>query len=287
MRDVEHCRPGSLEEASEMLRMLGPGAVVYAGGTDVIPRMKLGKMSPTHLVNIKRIPGLDRLAFDGRTLSIGALVKFNEIIFSPAVREHMPVLAEVSRMIATPQVRNLATVGGNLCNAAPSADIAPILIALGARATIHTPEGRKTMALEDFFKGPGKTALAPGEMLVSVEVGKPPSSTKAAYIKHEVRETLEIAITGVAVSLALSPEGGCADARVVVAACAPTPMRARKAEDILRGTHLEPASIEKAAEAAAREISPIDDVRAGAAYRREMTALSLKRAIRKAMGVPE
>lgn len=88
-------------------------------------------------------------------------------------------------------------------------------------------------------------------------------------------------------SLALSPEGGCADARVVVAACAPTPMRARKAEDILRGTHLEPASIEEAAEAAAREISPIDDVRAGAAYRREMTALSLKRAIRKAMGVPE
>jgi carbon-monoxide dehydrogenase medium subunit len=273
-----------LEEASRLLRDLGPGAVVYAGGTDVIPRMRLRKISPRHLVNIKKIKGLDGITFDGRTVSMGALAKFNDIVFSPVIREHLPVMADVSAMIGSHQVRNLATIGGNICNAAPSADSAPMLMALGARVRILSPDGEKEMPLEEFFKGPGAVRLAPGEILTRIAVDKPSPTVRAAYIKHEVREALEIAIAGVAVALDIAGNGACKHARVAVAACAPTPVRARRAEAILEGSRLENDVIERAAAAASGEISPIDDVRSCGQYRRDMTAVSLRRAIEKATG---
>jgi carbon-monoxide dehydrogenase medium subunit len=246
--------------------------------------MKLKKLSPQHLVNIKKVPGLDRISFDGKKLSIGALAKFNDIIFSPIIQEHFPVLADVSRMIASHQVRNLATIGGNLCNAAPSADSAPILIVLDAALKIHSAGGPRELPVENFFRGPGAVNLGPGEILTHIELKKPSSDTRAAYIKHEIRETLEIAITGVAVALTLASDGTCRDARVAVAACAPTPVRAREAENILRGTRLDNDTVGRAAEAAVRAISPIDDVRSCSEYRREMTAVSLRRAIDRATG---
>jgi carbon-monoxide dehydrogenase medium subunit len=284
VRQFEYHQPGTLEEASGLLARLGAGAMVYAGGTDIIPRMRLKKLSPGHLVNIKRIPGLKGIDFDGKTLIIGALARLNDIIFSPVVAEHLPVLAGVCRGMASHQVRNLATLGGNLCNAAPSADAPPILIALGARVHIFSPSGKRELSLEEFFRGPGSVALAPGELLTHILVDRPPAEVRCAYYKHEIREALEIAITGVAVALTMGPDGTCRDARVVVAACAPTPLRARGAEGALRGTRLTKEDIRRAGEAAAGEISPIDDVRGSARYRREMTEVSLARAVGRALG---
>jgi CO/xanthine dehydrogenase FAD-binding subunit len=283
-QDLEFHQPATLEEASRLLRQLGPGTIVYAGGTDVIPRMRLKKIAPRHLVNIKRISGLDGISFDGRTIHLGALARFNDIIVSPVVKQHLPVIADVSGMIGSHQVRNLATVGGNICNAAPSADSAPILIALGARLRIFSLQGARETPLETFFKGPGSVHLAPGEILTQILVDKPSPAIRAAYHKHEIREALEIAITGVAVALDISTEGVCRHASVVVAACAPTPVRARRAEAILEGSRLEADVIERAAEAASGDISPIDDVRGCSQYRRDMTGVALVRAIERAMG---
>ena len=284
MKSFEFHQPASLQEASHLLRTLGPGALVYAGGTDVIPRIKLKKIRPDHLVNIKKIPGLKEIRFDGKMITIGALARFNDILFSEVIHEHLPILAEVSRSIASHQVRNLATIGGNLCNAAPSADSAPMLIALGARLRIYSGAGEREMPLEKFFKGPSSVNLNPGEIVTHILVDKPVPGTRSAYIKHKIRETLEIAITGVAVSLNISSDGVCRDARIVVAACAPTPVRCTKAESLLKGTRLEKEDIAKAAESASSEISPIDDVRSCTSYRREMTEVSLRRAIEKAIG---
>jgi carbon-monoxide dehydrogenase medium subunit len=284
LRGFEFHQPGSLEEASRLLRELGQGAMVYAGGTDILPRMRLHKIRPAHLVNIKRIPNLRGIVFSDGRFTIGALTRFNDIIFSPDVNEHLPVLAEVSRTIGSHQVRNLATIGGNLCNAAPSADSAPMLIALGALVRVHAPAGPREILLEDLFKGPGSVRLAPDEILTHILVDKPSPTVRTAYIKHEVRQTLEIAITGVAVALDLAADGACRRARVVVAACAPTPLRARRAESILEGSRLDAETVERAARAASEEITPIDDVRSSARYRREMTAVSLLRAVERAGG---
>jgi carbon-monoxide dehydrogenase medium subunit len=282
--DLEFHQPASLEEASRLLRQLGPGTIIYAGGTDVIPRMRLKKIAPRHLVNIKKVPGLDSISFDGRIIHIGALARFNDIIVSPVIRQHLPALADVSRKIGSYQVRNLATIGGNLCNAAPSADSAPMLIALGARLRIFSPQGPRETPLETFFKGPGSVHLVRGEILTQLLVDKPSPTVRAAYHKHEIREALEIAITGVAVALDLTAEGVCRHARVVVAACAPTPVRARHAEAILEGSRLEADVIDRAAAAAAGDISPIDDVRSCGLYRRDMTGVAFGHAIEKAMG---
>ena len=286
-QDLEFHQPATLEEASRLLRQLGPGAIVYAGGTDVIPRMRLKKIAPRHLVNIKRIKGLDGISFDGHMLHIGALARFNDILGSPIIRQHLPVLADVSGMIGSHQVRNLATIGGNICNAAPSADSAPILLALDARLRIFSPQGARETPLETFFRGPGSVHLSPGEIVTQILVNKPAPTIRAAYHKHEVREALEIAITGVAVALDMTAEGVCRQARVAVSACAPTPLRARRAEATLEGSRLEPDVIEKAAASAAGEISPIDDVRSCSQYRRDMTAVGLVRAIEKAMGAAQ
>ncbi|MDQ7779927.1 MAG: xanthine dehydrogenase family protein subunit M [Planctomycetota bacterium] len=277
MRHFEFHQPRTLKEASNLLGRLGPGAMVYAGGTDIIPRTRLKRLHPDHLVNIKRIPGLSGVQRKGNTLTIGALTTFNDIIFSDVVNSNLPILAEVARTIASHQVRNLATIGGNLCNAAPSADSAPILIALGAALSVCSPRGKRRVLLEDFFKGPGRPNLKRGEIVTHVLLKKPRPTVGCAYMKHKIRQSLEIAITGVAVALDFAG-GECRDARVIVGACAPTPVRARQAESLLKGSALGAQDLAAAADAVRKEISPIDDVRGSAEYRREMTALCLKRA---------
>jgi len=284
VREFQYHDPESLEEASALLRELGPGARLMAGGTDVVPGIRLGKFAPSHIVSLRRVPGIRGVAFDGSTLTMGAASTLNDLIFSDIVCDHVPILSEVLGSIASHQVRNRATLGGNICNAAPSADSAPILIALDARCMTYSPDGEREVYLEDFFKGPGATALAPGEILTHIAVEKPASKTRCAYVKHKIREALEIAITGAAVAVTLSGDGTCEDARVVVGACAPTPVRCRGAEDVLKGSMLDGDTVVMAGDAAVEEISPIDDVRGSAWYRNEMTKVSLERAIEKALG---
>jgi carbon-monoxide dehydrogenase medium subunit len=175
-------------------------------------------------------------------------------------------------------IRNVATIGGNLCNAAPSADTAPALIGLSAKGKVVGPAGEKLVPLEEFFTGPGCIVCEPGELLVEVQVPVPPPGTKGVYLKHG-RSAIDLATVGVAVIMTLEPGVVCRDVKIVLGAVAPTPMRAKKAEEILRGKKVEPVLIEKSAQVAADEARPITDVRASAEYRKEMVKVYTRRAI--------
>lgn len=283
LKTFKYHEPTTLEEASSLLSQLGPDALIFAGGTDIIPKIRYKRLSPGALVNIKRIPGLTAIKLNEH-LSIGALTTFNDICSSEIVRKRYPPIVEVFSDIASHQVRNLATLGGNICNAAPSADSPPILMAYDSEVEIFHGSGTRNLLLEDFFKGPGLTALKKGEILVRVNIPEPKSRTGYAYVKHTVRKSLDIAIVGVAVSITMNDNNICSDARIIVGASAPIPLRVKNAEKMLIGTALLPEDVENAGIAAAGEISPIDDVRGSADYRREMTIVNLKRAVEIARG---
>ncbi|OGO44599.1 MAG: hypothetical protein A2W37_10185 [Chloroflexi bacterium RBG_16_63_12] len=278
MKAFEYFAPRSLAEATEVLAKYQGEARTVAGGTDLLLKMKAGRLSPKAIVNIKRVPELRGLTFNSH-LTLGALTTLEEIKQSSMIRERYPALSDAAATMASVQIRNLATVGGNLCNAAPSADLAPILIALNAAARLAGFKGERRIPLEDFFTGPGTTVLAPGELLVSLEV--PPPAGPSVYLKHSPREHMDIAVVGIGLALRgynpLSQE--CAEPRVVLGAVAPVPLRARRAEAELTGGPLAAERIDRAAKIAAEEAKPIDDVRGSAWYRRRMVAVLTRRGL--------
>lgn len=281
MKPFEYNSPQTLADAARLLGDYGGQARVLAGGTDLLIRMKRKQWTPRALVNLKRIPGLRALALDERgELHIGALVTLNDMTRSPIVRDGLGVLARTAAGMAGVQVRNLATVGGNLCNASPAADMAPPLMALQARAVAVSSQGERVIPLDEFFFDAGRSALAPGEILREILV-PPPNSTHASYVKLEHRAAMDIAIVGVAVSVQFergkTAHAICADARIVLGAVAPTPLRALQAEKVLRGQELTEERIRQAAATAAREAKPIDDVRGSAWYRTEMVEVLTRR----------
>jgi carbon-monoxide dehydrogenase medium subunit len=242
------------------------------------------------VINIKRIPLLNSITCDeSQSLILGTLVKFNEIIYSKTVRKNSPVLVEVSKGIASHQIRNLATIGGNLCNAAPSADSAPILVALDSFLTITGLGGKtRSLPLEQFFTGPGETALAPAEILTQIHIPPLKKRTGMVYIKYSTRRALEIAVVGVAALIHLEKDTNkCCAARIVIAACAPTPLRIYEAEKILVGKKISDRDLEASSQAAGRAVKPITDVRAGDTYRREMVRVQCKRALKEALSRAE
>ena len=286
MFDFEYHSPGTMEEACLLLKKHDGQAQLLAGGTDLLPNIYNQKLAPEHVINIKRIPLLNDITFDeSKGISLGTLVKFNEIIYSKTVQENFPVLVEVSKGIASHQIRNLATIGGNLCNAAPSADPAPILFALDSLLTITGPGGKaRSLPLEQFFTGPGKTALAPAEILTRIHIPPLKKRTGMVYIKYSTRRALEIAVVGVAALIRLEKDTDkCRAARIVISACAPTPLRVHKAEEILTGKKISDRDLEASSQAAGKAVKPITDVRAGDTYRREMVRVQCKRALKEAL----
>jgi carbon-monoxide dehydrogenase medium subunit len=282
MRRFEYHEPANLEEASVLLVRHGAEASLLAGGTDLLVEIKEHVRWPKHVVNVKRIPGLAALEYDARDgLRFGALVTAREIETSPVVLEKYPGLAQAARELGSIQVRHRATVVGNICRASPSADTLPPLIADGASVRIHGPAGGRTVALEDFFTGPGKTVLAPGELVTEVVVPPPAPRTGKHYIKHGRRKAMELATVGVAVALTLEGDA-CREIRIALGAVAPTPIRARAAEAALRGSGLEAQAIAAAARIAQGECRPISNVRGSAEYRREMVGVLAARAIERA-----
>jgi carbon-monoxide dehydrogenase medium subunit len=267
--------PASLAEAVVILGQLNGQGRVIAGGTDLLLKMKAGQLAPQAIVNIKHLPELREFNFNSH-LALGALTTLEEIRRSPVVREHYPALAAAAASMASVQIRNLATVGGNLCNAAPSADLAPILLALDAVARLAGPDGERRVPLADFFTGPGRTVLAASELLVAVDLPAP--AGRAVYLKRSPRRHMDIAVVGVGLAVTLH-NGQCTSARVALGAVAPTPVRARMAEQRLEGRALTAEVIEGAAQAAAEEARPIDDVRGSAWYRRKMVAVLTRRGL--------
>jgi carbon-monoxide dehydrogenase medium subunit len=204
-----------------------------------------------------------------------------EVAQSPIIRDHYAAIAEGAALVGSIQTMNMATVGGNLCNAAPSADIAPPLLAFDAEAVILGPSGRRSLPLEEFFFGPGKTALAPDELLAEVRVPVTPAGTGSAYARHTPRKQMDIAVVGVAAALTLSGDR-IERARVALGAVAPTPVRARQAEAVLEGQTLSDEVVARAADAATNECSPISDVRGSAEFRRHIVRVMTERMLQQA-----
>ncbi len=282
MKPFEYFAPATLEEAVEIMARYDEGVYPVAGGTDLLPKMRYGQITPKVVVNLKRIPGLNEITpqEDGG-LRIGALATLTQTAQSPYVRKNYPMVAQIAGKMASVPIRNLATVGGNLCNAAPSADLAPPLIALDAEAVIFGPQGERRVLLEAFFTGPGTTVLERGELLTAVIVPPPDPHARGTYIKHAYREALDIAVVGVAALVRWDSRGSiCRDARIVLGAVAPTPIRAREAEAVLRDAPLTDDRITEAGRLAAQAARPIDDVRGSAWYRRQLVEVLTRRALR-------
>ena len=292
MRRFEYLEARTLRQAIGMLQRHGEQARIVAGSTDFLVRWRAGFWHPDYVVNIQRIPGLSRVTYSARNgLRLGAMVTIQTLEEHPAIRRNYPALAGAASSFAGVQVRNLATVGGNICNASPSGDTLPALLAYGAECRLSGPDGHRQVPLDQLFTGPGQSVLAQDEVLTEVTLPPPPTNTGSLYIKHSPRGAMDIATVGVASAVTVDrPSGECTGARIALGAVAPTPLRARAAEDMLRGRRLDADLLQAAAEEAMSQATPIDDVRGTARYRREMvrvlTRRTLERAVAAAMGNP-
>lgn len=273
---TEYLRPETLEEALEALRRC-PSARILAGGTDLMVPVRAGTLRPELLLNVFRIEALRQIRRDGDALEIGACAPVAQLLRSEEVRTLAPLLWKAADRFASPLVRSRATVGGNLCNASPAADLSLALLASDAVVGVASARGRRALGVEQFVQGVRKTALEPGELVVSVRVPIRPGRV-TRFEKSGSRPALEI--SAAAVAFAATVEGGrVADPRIACGAVAPVPMRARAAEAMIAGKALDGALIEAASEAAAREIRPIDDVRASARHRRRLVGAFVRRCL--------
>jgi len=278
-QEFAYHEPRSLAEAVDLLKTHGPAARVLAGGTDLLVQMKLGKVQARHLVFISKIPELRFLTPDGG-LKIGPLVVHRDLEKSAHVREKFSALFEAARSVTSVQIRAMGTLGGNICHASPAADSSPALIALGAKVKIAGGGETRMLPLEDFFVGPGKTDLKPGELLAEFQIPDPGTASGSAFLKL-TRVAADLAKVNVA-AFVQREKDACRECRIASGAVAPTPVRLRKAEDILRGRRLDENLCRLAGEKAAEEIQPITDIRSTAWYRREAIKVLVRDALREA-----
>lgn len=279
MHAFDHYTPQTLSETFELLERQNGQTQLIAGGSDLLIKMKKGLVAPATIINLKRLPELKGVSYSPETgLRLGALTTLGELTRLPMIRQYYPCLARTAGLMASRQIRNFATVGGNLCNASPAADTAPPLIALGATVHLVGPQGERDLPLEDFFLGVGQTALAANELLRWIDV--PPPAGEIVYIKHVPRAYMDISVVGVCARLQLN-NNVCQLARIVLGAVAPVPMRAKQAEAMLAGQPLTPARVAEAANLAAREARPIDDVGGSARYRRRMVEVGTRRCLER------
>jgi carbon-monoxide dehydrogenase medium subunit len=276
--------PQSIEEAVRFLAAHEGEAKPLAGGTDLIPGLKRREIaSPAYILDLKGLNELKKIDFDLQVgLRIGALATIQDIGRHPDMRRLFPSLVQAACCMASPQVRNRGTFAGNICSAVPSADSAPALLSLNANVRVRGSGGERIIPLDQFFVGPGETALRPDEIVTALTVPRP--ADRSVYLKLSPRHSMDMAIVGVAAAANLIP-GGVRDVQIALGAVAPTPMRAHKAEEILQGRPVSQELIEEAARAAAAECRPIDDYRASAAYRRDMVYVLTRRALEQVLAV--
>jgi carbon-monoxide dehydrogenase medium subunit len=280
LQSFDYVKAKTLEEASALLVEHNGGARPFAGATDLLIRIERGFLHPAKMVDIKDLPGFrDVSALDNGWLRIGAAVTMNEMVIHPDVESRYPLLAEACQSVASYQLRNRATIGGNICNASPAADSAPALICYGAEAIIHGPQVERRVTVENFFQGVGRTALQVGELLTAIEIPPPPDGAVGRFLKLGRTTVGDISVMNVAV-LGWPDENAASGTswRIVLGSVAPTPIRAPKAEKLLAGDAT-PAGIEAAARAAADTARPIDDIRASAAYRTDMVRVYTRRGV--------
>ncbi|HEU4689601.1 MAG TPA: FAD binding domain-containing protein [Vicinamibacterales bacterium] len=275
--------PATLTEALSHLAHEGDAGAALAGGTDLLLRIRRGGRKYRSVINLKFVPGLTGLAWDDqRGLTMGALTTFRAIEHDPHARRHYHALVEAARVIAGVQLRNLATVGGNIGNASPSADSVPPLVALGATIEIASTSGMRVVPVESCITGPGKTVLAPGEIFTTIHIPAPSTRSGNAFSRFSPRAAMDIGIASVAASVTLDTDGRCADCRIALGAVSPIPLRATASEAALRGERLTPALADLAGELAAAATRPISDIRGSASYRRAIVRTLTTRVIQQA-----
>jgi carbon-monoxide dehydrogenase medium subunit len=265
---MDYFEPKTVGEAVSLLAKYGAEAKIIAGGTDMLVDMKY-KEEPGCLINIKKIPGLSSIQENGGSLRIGALTTIRDVETNALVRDKLTVLWESSHQFASLQIRNTATIGGNICRASPSGETLAPLLVLEAKGKCVSVDGEKTEPFSSLFQGPGKTSLGSKGLLTAIDVPYPAAGSKSVYLKHAVRGAMDIAMVGVAVLVTPdATKNNVQDVRIGLGAVAPTPIRATKTEALLRGKPLSAALIKEAAAMAAAESSPIDDQRSSAENRR-------------------
>ncbi len=301
MKKFDYLRPKSLEEALTLLNQYRERAKLIAGGTDVMVMIKQKQIAPEVLISLQEIQDLKQIKYNGN-LRIGSLVTHRMIEKSELIRKEFTALSDAVDVLGSIQIRNVGTIGGNICTAAPSADTVPPLLVLGAQVQLKSLKGERVLPLDQLFLGPGETVIEQGEILTEIFIPKPLPHTGSAYWKHQRRKALDLPILGVAVMLSLdrssvtcsdlictsSPistvlhalegeEVVCKEVRIALGVAAPTPIRAVQAENLLRGKRLSDELLWEVAEMAAKEAQPRDTIRGEAWYRREMIRVFVKR----------
>jgi carbon-monoxide dehydrogenase medium subunit len=279
---LEYHAPESLDEACRLLQSLGRDARVLAGGTDLLADLKQGLLTVNNLVALEKIGALKRIELGKEGLRIGALVTPNRIAASKEVHQVLPALCDAASSMAGMQIRNLATIGGNLCSAVPSADLPPSLLVSDGSLILNSHEGERKLLVKDFFLGPRKTAIREGEILAHVLVRLPPAGTGTAYVKYQLRDASALAVVGAAARIQLE-NNVIAKARIAIGAAAPTPLLIEEAGDFLEGKEPSAKNFEEAGRIASVEVKPITDLRGSEAYRRDLAGVLTVRALNKAL----
>lgn len=282
LKPFDYFEPETVKEATKLLFKYGDKAQVLAGGIDLVPRMRKGKIKANYLVNIQNIPDLTHIErADKKGIKFGAMAKLHDLELSKDIQKTYPAFYEAVHQITSVQAKCMGTAVGNLCVATPASDVATALFALGAELSIAGPDGERTEPIEKFYLDYLKTSLQKGEMVTGVFMPAPAAGEGTAYF-NLLRTKADIAKVSVAVAVIMK-NGVCKEARIGLGAVAPTVFRATKAEAVLKGEKLSADVISKAAETAAKETKPITDVRSTAEYRKQVTGVLVKRALEKAL----
>jgi carbon-monoxide dehydrogenase medium subunit len=278
--DFEYCVAGNMEEAFSLLAKHGRQARVIAGGTDLLVGIKTGKVQPDCLINIRPIEGMERLHESGNGLTVGAGCLFHQIESSYLVRERYTALYEAVRSIGPTQIKNMGTIGGNICNGSPAADSAPALLVLGAGARVVRSGGERVLPLDEFFVNPGETALSWDEILKEIEIPFCGSGTGSAFLKIG-RVSADLAKVNAAVVIKRNRDV-CEECRIALGSVAKTPLRTKGAEILMRGQRYQEGLTRAVAQKASEEISPITDIRSTEEYRREVSKAIVRDALERA-----
>lgn len=278
MHETKWVEPASLREAVSFLAAHRGEAYLVAGATDLLMDMRLVRVAPRYLLNVNKLADLSYIRITNGGMAIGALTKIRDLETSHEIGDRYPAIAEAAAQIGSIQIRNLATIGGNLAHASPSAEMAPPLLVLDASVELVSARGERSVPLAGFFTGPGRTVVEPDELVTEIRVPPPAEGCGSAYLRLCVRDALDIAIINVAAALVVSG-GRIRQARIALGAVGPTPVRAGAAEEVLVGQAPGRKSLDEAAALAVQDANPISDVRASAGFRRDMVEVLTRRAL--------
>lgn len=280
MKHFEYYAPTSLGDCLDILRAR-PGATPLAGGTDLLVQLKRGERAAPAVVSLRGLAALGEIAPDG-ALRLGAMVRLGAVAEDSLLRERYTALVTAAASVGSVQIRNVATVGGNLCNAAPSADLAPPLLCLGAQVTLASAGGERALPLDRFFQSPGVTALRPGELLTQITLPVRGPRQGSAYVRHTPRAAMDLAVASAAAGIAVDETGRVIGASLALGAVAPVPMRARRAEEAAVGQRPSASLWAEISRIASSEARPITDLRASAAFRTHLVRVLTERALTEA-----